>query len=117
MLMFAFRLAAHMGKLDPVKDVLAKLSRDQLIYWMAYLNLEPLPADRAEASSAVLFAGLMNHLSYLVSPFHEGTIPTVAASDLMIEWDREYTETAVDFAAQSIDEAEEEALRIAAMFG
>lgn len=117
MLRFAFRLAAHLGKLDPVGEVLAKLSRRQLVYWMAFLQLEPLPADRADARSAVLFAGLMNHVSDCMAPWHDSRLPDVQAADLLIDWGREADDKPVDFVSQSIDEAEEEALRIAALFG
>lgn len=78
MLRFAYRLALHLGKLDPVADVLMKLSTRQLAYWMAYLQLEPLAVDRDDQRGAFHTAFLADRL----------TLPTESTdpADLVIDW-------------------------------
>lgn len=81
MLRFAYRLAAHLGILDPVGEVLGRLDLRQILTWMAFLELEPTPADRSDVRSAFLFANLMNQWKSKDSP-------AITVQDLTIDWEQ-----------------------------
>jgi hypothetical protein len=78
MLRFAYRLGTQFGKLDPVGEILMKLSTRQLVYWMAYFGLEPLAADRDDKRAALHTAFLADRLSLA----DEATDP----NDLVVDW-------------------------------
>jgi hypothetical protein len=81
MLRFSYRLAAHLGIVDPVGEILGRLDLRQILTWMAYLELEPTPADRSDVRSAFLFANLMNQ-------WKSRDAPAISVQDLLIDWEQ-----------------------------
>lgn len=108
MLRFAYRLALHLGKLDPVGEILLKLSTRQLSYWMAYLQLEPLAVDRDDKRQAFHAAFLADRLTMPA----EATDP----ADLVIDW-QELSEPEDITPADPIAEADALILSIHSRFG
>lgn len=66
--------------MDPVGEIYGRLTRRQLAYWMAFLQLEPPAEHRAEMSSAFQNAVLFNRR------LREGEQP-VQLDDLLIPWE------------------------------
>ena len=87
MLRFAHRLAFQAGKLDVEKEVLAVLTRGQLIRWMAFLELEPTAADRDDVRGAFHTAKLLNQ--WIKEPENQ-----YSAADLLIDWEHRNAEPA-----------------------
>ena len=78
MLRFCYRLGLQVGELDPVQNIYGRLTRRQICTWMAFLQLEPLTADRLEHLSAFQNAMLFNRR------LREGETP-LEVSDLLID--------------------------------
>lgn len=87
MLRFAHRLAWQAGKLDVEKEVLGVLTRGQIIRWMAFLELEPTAADRADVREAFHTAKVLNQ--FIKEPANQ-----YSASDLLIDWEKKTAEPA-----------------------
>lgn len=105
MLMLGHRLAKQAGKLDVEKEVLAVLTRGQLIRWMAYFELEPDAADRDDVRAAFHWATLLNQ-------FIREKSEQYSVSDLIINW-REKSEPAESLT----DEERELAIQAAILSG
>lgn len=78
MLRFAYRLGAHFGILNPVSDILFRLTRRELVYWMAFFGLEPLEPDRADRRAAVHTAALADRIARPDEPTNPNS--------LVIDW-------------------------------
>jgi hypothetical protein len=78
MLRFAYRLGWRFGKLNPVRDILFEIDRRGLAYWMAFLQLEPAEADRADRREAV-------HTAFLGDRIALATEPT-DPNELILDW-------------------------------
>ena len=78
MLRFAYRLGWHFQKLNPVRDILFEVDRRGLAYWMAFLQLEPPEAARADIRAAV-------HAAFLGDRFALATEST-DPNDLILDW-------------------------------
>lgn len=68
MLRFAYRLGFYFQKLDPIRDILFQISRRDIVRWMAFLQLEPPEADRADQRSAVQAAFLGDRFALATEP-------------------------------------------------
>jgi hypothetical protein len=80
MLRFAHRLAWQTGKLDVEKEVLAVLTRGQLIRWMAFLELEPAAADRDDVRGAF-------HTAKILNQWITDEDKRYLVSDLLVNWE------------------------------
>lgn len=78
MLRFVYRLGWHFQKLNPVRDIAFAMDRRNLAYWMAYLQLEPPEADRADKRAAVHAAFIGDRVSLATT----ATDP----NDLILDW-------------------------------
>lgn len=78
MLRFAYRLGWHFKRLHPVREILFGTDRRNLAYWMAYLQLEPPDAERADRREAV-------HAAFLGDRFGLVNQPT-DPNDLILDW-------------------------------
>lgn len=76
-----------LGLLDPVGEVLGRLSRRQLVYWMAFLEREPLAVERDDVRHALYTAKLCNR-------FPGSAADPVDPNDLIIDWKRAAEEQA-----------------------
>lgn len=79
-LRFAHRLAWNAGKLDVDKEVLAVLTRPQIVRWMAFLELEPAAADRDDVRAALHTAKILNQ--WILDPDKKYLV-----SDLLVNWE------------------------------
>lgn len=79
-LRFAHRLAWQAGKLDVEKEVLAVLTRGQLIRWMAFVELEPSAADRDDVRAAF-------HTAKLLNQWITEADKKYSVSDLLVNWE------------------------------
>lgn len=80
MLRFAYRLGWHFKKLHPVREILFGTDRRNLAYWMAYLQLEPTDAARADIREAV-------HAAFLGDRIALATEPT-DPNELIMDWQK-----------------------------
>lgn len=79
-LRFAHRLAWNAGKLDVDKEVLAVLTRPQIVRWMAFLELEPAAADRDDVRAAF-------HTAKVLNQWIPKTDEQYLVSDLLVNWE------------------------------
>lgn len=104
---FAFRLGLALGKVDPVNEILGVLDTVQLAYWQAFLDLEPLPADRADVRSAFHTAIIANRLAW------SDDTEAIQPSDLIIDWSATAEEPA---AVDPVEESDALIMQINTLF-
>ena len=95
LLRFVFRLGLALGKVDPVNEILGVLDARQLAYWQAFLDVEPLAADRADVRDALHTAILANRLG--LSDENDAIHP----SDLVVDWHAAVEPVSVDPVAEA----------------
>lgn len=90
LLRFAYQLAGHLKIIDPVNAILGKLDNRQLATWMAFLDMEPLAADRADVRSGFHTALIANRLDNLASCILMQPLDgePLQPSELIIDWQK-----------------------------
>lgn len=76
---FAFRLAAQLGIVDPIRDILGRIDADLFALWAAFLDLEPLAADRADVRDAF-------HTSVIVNAWLPDEAEPIDVETLVVPW-------------------------------
>lgn len=95
--------------MDPVNEVLGVLDARQLAFWQAFLDVEPLPADRADVRDALHTAIIGNRLGW--SDETEALQP----SDLIVDWEAVVTKTVET--VDPVNEADGLVMQINTLFG
>lgn len=91
-------------------EVLAVCNRRLLVYWMAFLQLEPLPADRDDRRAALHAATLANRFRM------SAETPAITPKDLTVDWQAESEPAPTPAAASPQQEADAIVSQICTLF-